>query len=281
MTRLIELASKDVTATINPSAGALLEQLQIHRRSLFTRPFVDSTPFAGWPSGGCPTLFPWAGRVWHEDRIGHFRWNDQIGEMPIHGNLYQESASVTRMGNDFAEFEMPHFRLGNLAKSPSCSIRIRYQLLSQGIRINLRVTAVTGTFPMAPGIHPFFAVSKNESWHCEINARLQHDVTARGLASLPMPTSQKEHDIFAPYMKSHIFSGMDSDRLTLANDEFSISIRSKPKNDVVVVYRSPHDHFFCLEPWQALPNAVANHSHLDLVAAGSMHEYEWEIERHR
>jgi galactose mutarotase-like enzyme len=277
MTEQLKISCGSTTATIVPSAGGLLAQVMVGQKNLFAPPFVQPTSFPGWPSGGCPILFPWAGRVWHKDVLGQFAWDGQIGEMPIHGNLYQTSTTVAAIGNDFVELQMPSFRLGNLKTSPEISMKIQYRIHHFQLQINLRLTGVSGSFPCAPGIHPFFALGNQKNWRCEIDAELEQDVTDRGLASLPMPTTTHRHDVYASKMQSRIFSELNTNTVSLANEAERIYVQSEPKADVVVVYRAPDSSFFCLEPWAALPNAVASQNGITLLHAGKTLDFQWTI----
>src|SRR4051812_40744715 len=93
---IIIKSSDGGTCTILPSRGGLITSWKIPHdngsREMLWMP--KSFPDTGWPNGGIPLMFPFAGRVWHQGKMGAYEVGDVVASMPLHGFLYLRSMTV-------------------------------------------------------------------------------------------------------------------------------------------------------------------------------------------
>src|SRR5690242_3062358 len=102
MAHAIQLHAGVASATILPARGALVTDLKLaakrqasgRARAVLWMPSDFNADESGWPGGGLPLCFPFAGRVFHEGRPFEYEIGGAVRPMAIHGFAYGMPWSV-------------------------------------------------------------------------------------------------------------------------------------------------------------------------------------------
>jgi galactose mutarotase-like enzyme len=291
----IHLSNKNAKATILPGRGGLLQSLILadkHGKSRETLyiPENFSEKESGWPGGGAPIMFPFAGRTFHEDRPFTYELGGKVYNMPLHGFSWakpwaavnQDSMSVTLLQEDDP---------GTREFFPfSWRQEATYSLLHDRIIIDYRVTnlgslaAAFTPMPVAVGIHPYFKLEhKDVEAHLVCDAKEALQVTPSGAAGKRSPHTAKgqELSLSNPIYRNLILTGLTMRQAglkTIPNDTMTMMTWSKDSPiQYVVLWRKDDDPFHCIEPWMGLPDAVSNGNGLKTLSKGETLALHFEI----
>lgn len=291
----IHLTNKKAKATILPGRGGLLQSLVLTDREGKARetlyiPENFSENESGWPGGGAPIMFPFAGRTFHDDRPFMYELNGQVYNMPLHGfswakpwrSVKQDAASVTLLQEDDS---------GTRELFPfSWRQEANYSLQPDKITIDYRVTnlgslaAAFAPMPVAVGIHPYFKLDSKDGdalLLCDANEALQ--VTPSGAAGKRSPHahSGEELKLSEPIYRNLILTGLTAKQAGLkAISTGAVTLLTWSKESpiqYVVLWRKDEEPFHCIEPWMGLPDAVSNGNGLKTLSKGETLAMQFEI----
>jgi galactose mutarotase-like enzyme len=273
-----------------PAAGAAVAEYSIGGTPVL-KPVARPLAAGAWTAGGMPFCFPFAGRVWHEGKTGRYQpartaEGNTVVEMPIHGfnsRLIWNVVSRTESSVTLDVEDTPETRAIYPWKFRA---RMEYRLQDEsGIGLHTVVSvncdgilpeAEGRPMPLAPGFHPYFA-AKHPGDKTDGAFSFAYDqvlipaletvaVTAEGNAG----ARKLAADFFGNAGKSGkdgitiplhderiynlIFSGLSGREARLGKLAISWSKDSPWRK--IVCWAKPTEHFFCLEPWYGLPDAV-------------------------
>lgn len=261
------------TCTIIPSRGGLITSWRVPckggSKELLWLP--SAIPSVGWPNGGIPLMFPFAGRVRQGETFGQYKIETFSGPMPIHGFLYDRTMEIVSV--------TPH----------SASLRRRYgcedlKTFPFAYAIDLTITLATGRLnlvatienqshvsipelgqgvkmPIAVGVHPFWNIQGEDPVKSTvlIPASWEHSVIngKSGPGGRRVPSNSLALE--SPILRSGIFSGIEADQTTLRLAS-GLTIRTtwspRSAGSIHVVWSDLREGYFCNEPWMAMPDAV-------------------------
>jgi galactose mutarotase-like enzyme len=272
-------------STLAIGANGLLQQWTYRHASgewpVFQPPDPRGSAIPHWPSGGCPVLFPWAGRCWWKDRLGDFSFDGRQGSTFIHGFAYRHPVSFADSTEDAVTLSL--HTDGNDAFFPwRQTTRISYQCKGAQLAIQIEThNQDNAPMPIAPGIHPFFALGKLADWQVSIPAQASFAVTERGLAGVETAVQINGMSCDQPALRSVILGQLRSDSATLncRRNGRRITVRwDSTKTHCVVLWVDGEAGYFCLEPWSALPDAVHHRLGLQVLAPGERATNRYEVE---
>ncbi len=238
--------------------------------SVLYPPYQQPSLIPDWPSGGCPILYPWAGRVWSDDQMGDFEFNGRKGHSAIHGYAYLRTQQLEHRTTDSLTFVLEgapdtSFPWRNLTK-------ITYTLSKRRLEIEISTCNLDQTaMPIAPGIHPFFDLGVASEWCVTIPAKKAYAVTDRGLAGQERSIIIEDRPCSDPELQSLILGELKSNSATLQHTLSGRTIDIEWVSDqskFVVLWVNSEAGYFCLEPWSGLPDAVHNGQGLQCLASG-------------
>jgi galactose mutarotase-like enzyme len=291
----IHLSNRNAKATILPGRGGLLQSLVLtdmrgNSREILYMPENFSEAESGWPGGGAPIMFPFAGRTFHQDRPFNYELGGQVYNMPLHGFSWakpwsavkQDAKSVTLLQEDGP---------GTRELFPfSWRQEATYSLEADRILIDYRVTnlgslaAAFAPMPVAVGIHPYFKLDAgggDRSLQCDANEALQ--VTPSGAAGKRSPhtTDCKEFNLSDPIYRNLILTGLTKRQAGFkAKESGEVAMITWSKDSpiqYVVLWRKDDEPFHCIEPWMGLPDAVSNGNGLKTLSKGETLAMHFEI----
>lgn len=282
----IHLLNKNAKATILPGRGGLLQSLvladkQGDSREILYMPEHFSETESGWPGGGAPIMFPFAGRTFHEDRPFNYELNGQVYNMPLHGFSWakpwsavkQNATSVTLLQEDgpgTREFFPFSWRQEATYTLETDRILIDYRVTSLG-----SLAAAFAPMPVAVGIHPYFKLDPKGGETillCDAQEALQ--VTPSGAAGKRSTHANdgKELNLSDPIYRNLILTGLTKRQAGLkAKGNGAVTLMTWSKDSpiqYVVLWRKDEEPFHCIEPWMGLPDAVSNGNGLKTLSKG-------------
>jgi galactose mutarotase-like enzyme len=325
----VQLKNQHASATLYPSRGGLLTDLFLEDSrgepvDIFWKAANILEEASGWPMGGMPFLFPFGGRVYHQDQPLRYGLADgREFHMPLHGFGYgvpwrrlessaPQAPTVTDdqprsgLGENSNPISLPprqvtlvledsptthvlfpfRFRvaltyelepsslsvkgeiqfLGPLEESPSGSHADR---VAQPQGENSSQTGAA--MPVAPGFHPFFKIplrhgGRFSECFLETQAETLLRVTPKGLAgkASAIEPSQRPHPLAERDFQNTILAGLKDPVVYLMDRDQKMSLEmgwsSQDPYKYLVLWTQPSEPvpaFFCVEPWTALPDALA------------------------
>lgn len=277
---------------ILPDAGGAIGAFAIDNIPVF-KPVALPLDNGAWPAGGMPFCFPFAGRVWHDGKVGKYQPagaspGNAVCEMPIHGFNAGTKWKVTGTKADTVTLETSDSEATRAIYPWKFHCRLKYAVRATGagsvtleVKVTIRCDALLPeaegrSMPVAPGFHPYFAArhpgEKSEGFfsfaydEAVFPALETVQVTSEGNAGARKLAS----DLFGDAAKSSkagisiplhqeslhnlIFSGLSGREARIGKISLAWSKNSPWQN--LVCWAKPAAHFFCLEPWHALPDAV-------------------------
>ncbi len=285
----ITLRNGPSTATILPGAGATLASLEVAGKPVLL-PLHGAVEPGAWPAGGMPVCFPFAGRVWHEGKLGAYlpgsmRENKQEKQrakphqMPLHGFGFSSSWEVESHSESEATLTLKDSIETQKLFPWRFTAQLKYSLQPTGIETSLNIRcdeilsgADGASMPVAPGFHPYFAarhpVDRCEGYfsfaydHLEVPALEAIAVTSEGNAGpkkratdlLPHGPAGIKAPLHDEKIHNLIFSGLSGRKIALGQIQLSWTKESPWRH--IVCWAKPEKHFFCVEPWYGLPDAV-------------------------
>ena len=318
----ITLENGQARAVILASAGATVASLDIGGTPVLMA--VRQPVAAGaWPAGGMPICFPFAGRVWHEGKLGsyvtgaslthgthgkEFTSSQQPSQplplpMPLHGFAFGSTWKIENQGNAEATLLLNDSRETQRIFPWRFTARIKYKLLPAALetQLSLRCDEILDAaqdmpMPVAPGLHPYFSakhpVEKCDGYfsfaydNLEVPALEAIAVTAEGNAGpkkfaadmLAAPTGASGLTVPLHNEVAHnlIFGGIAHRAVSIGKIRLSWTKESPWRH--LVCWAKPDQHFFCVEPWYGLPDAVHRKDGVIKLQAGASCVFDFKIE---
>ena len=274
------LTAGQARAVILPRRGALLTSLTFGNGEVLWLPPDFAEAQSGWPGGGIPVLFPFAGRVFHQGQAFLYDLDGTVRTMPIHGFAYAMPWSVdsktpskvrlTTRDTDATEALFPFaFELSLVAElSP--------QLLTMTLTATHRGTAApAGTalqaMPLACGFHPYFRIpgtADGASARLKLHAGTKIQVTPAGGAGKPAPfvvadAGSAGIPLSDPITTNVILADHSRRDAALFDEKSREGVTISWGDDKsplkhLVLWRKPGEGFQCVEPWMGLPDVLQN-----------------------
>jgi galactose mutarotase-like enzyme len=266
-----------------PERGGLLSSLILpfgaEARETLWLPADFQEKESGWPGGGAPLMFPFAGRTFHDDRPFFYELNGQVYNMPLHGFSWAKPWSVKESADNrllITQEDGPGTReLFPFAWRQECL----FELSPDQLQLSWHVTSLgdlTGAgqaMPVAAGIHPYFAIGPGTTrLVCDAPEAMQ--VTPAGAAGkrAPHQPAASDPDLAEPLYRNLILTGMKKREAGLYEQSsgrgISIAWDAASPVQYVVLWRKEQQPFHCIEPWMGLPDAVSNGSGLVRLQKG-------------
>lgn len=289
MTRIV-LKNKQAQAVVVPQRGGLLTDLKLEDIrgepiDILWKSADIHDDASGWPMGGIPFLFPFAGRVYDEDQPLTYRLGDQSYTMPLHGFSYGlpwTVGSVTGgsgLSGDPERDPVQQLTV-NLQDSAATHslfpfgfhLELTYGLAPQKLTVRAAITMTdvrdprSPLMPVAPGFHPFFkapirGAGRLSECFLEVAADTILRVTSQGLAGKSAPLGPGPHPISAVDFQNAILTGLEQPKAVLVDRDNRLAIEMGwPEESLfkhLVLWAREGQGFYCVEPWTTLPDALA------------------------
>lgn len=302
----VTLKNDGAEATILADRGALLSSLILAPQGgrpvelLYASPDFKRAE-SGWPGGGVPVMFPFAGRVFHQGMPFQYTCGAAVLNMPLHGFAYglpwkaeQTNAASVRLelqGSAKTYELFPYdFRLSlEYTLASPRELRVRMTAENLGVRAEAAQHGTPAEMPVAFGLHPYFKMPfgtelaadlDNDAFELETSAREQIAVTPAGGAgkASPYPGLGEEHGpkggvpLVKPLLRNLILAGHGKSEASLVHPKLAWKLKlGFGPADVfryVVLWAPEGAPFYCLEPWMGLPDAVATGAGLKQLGKG-------------
>lgn len=298
-TTTIELRHGRARATLIPERGGLLSSLVLKAPDGDALPLLWMPPDfvaseSGWPGGGLPICFPFAGRVFHDGQPFQYELAGAIRPMAIHGFAYGLPWSVKSAGNDAIELELTDSEATHKLYPFKYNLLARYELSETSLKVSISVRhdgAVNGagSMPVALGLHPYFVApwqgSELADYRLSTSATRQYRVTPSGGAGkgapFPSDAAETRGRLTEPVFGNLILGSMTKPEARLVDERRRTAIDVSWKNDgqigYVVLWTKPDQGFHCVEPWMGLPDAVNNGQGIRWLAAGESMTVAFEV----
>lgn len=302
---MIVLRHDSARAVLYPERGGLLAELQLEDDRgravpLLWLPETFDPKGSGWPGGGMPFLFPFAGRVFHEGQPLHYRLGDSILPMPKHGFAYSFPWEVT--ASDQRSLELTFSANASTIEffPYDFKVKARYMLSASALDLTIVVEHAdrpprTPPMPLAMGLHPYFRVpfrdgvrgsaSGVENLDLENFATEAIAVTPAGAAGSASEWSQERIAIEAAGMDNLILGNHRRPQAAIVDRESGLALAMQWEGPIhyLVLWCRRNEGFYCVEPWMGLPDAVTNQAGLEWLAPGSEMSlgFRWTLEPQR
>ena len=281
MAKAVTLTKDLASLAILPDRGGLLRKLTLVSSRgepveiLWAASDFDATG-SGWPMGGMPLLFPFAGRVFHEGQPLRYALGGEVRHMPLHGFAYGLPWEVLS--------ETPSSLTCRLTDSPGTHalypfgfvLETHYTLEAHSLEVKVEIESrgalepSLGAMPVAPGWHPFFRMPfrpLSRLSECVLETSAQHKVrvTQQGAAgkSAPFPedAAEKEPRLSDALYRNLILANHTSPsvRVQDRDSKLTLEIQWDPADAMryVVLWSREGEGFYCVEPWMGLPDPLA------------------------
>jgi galactose mutarotase-like enzyme len=293
-------------ARILPARGGLLTDLALRvggrRIDVLWTPDDLAEDGSGWPGGGLPVLFPFAGRVFHEGRPFQYELGGQVRSMPLHGFAYalpwevvSESPAAatlrTSAGARTAELYPFDFALTaryELARADALTVTLTVE--SRGLLPGVDAAGLEAAMPVALGVHPYFCMplpgGDRERCRLVTSARQSIAVTNAGGAGKAAPLARAPGGLplSTPLLASLILSQHAEPAASLVDDTagVAVTVRWSPAAEMpyVVLWTRAGEPFHCVEPWMGLPDAVSTGAGVRWLDPGQSLTVQVEITAH-
>lgn len=290
----IVLTAGKAQATLYPKRGGLLAQLQLAatdgtRQVLWGADDLDLTA-STWPLAGCPIMFPFAGRVWHQGELGKYKLGDTVRPMDLHGFAYQYAWQVEGLATDSCTLKLEDSTATHAQFPFHFSLKTSYQLSTNKLTLTIEAkhrgsvsSSPSMLMPLAIGIHPFFRVGADwQTYTFSADARRRLAVTKDGNAASTHQARQPNtlDPMTSVELRSTILSEIRTPQCKLLDaGGKGIQLSWSPAELInnIVLWSSPERGYFCMEPWMGLPDAP-HRSETKKIAAGDTLRLQFEIQ---
>ena len=270
-TKEIEIIYGSARCRINAARGGLVTSWVLPRagKQIEVVSPPNSSTTTGWPDGGIPLLFPFAGRVWDQSEVGFYRTNDGRFPMDMHGFLYDQelvpeilSAAKIRLTGSAT---MP-----TKAKYPwNWELEVVAELLnSSSLQLSIHVRHVgslESPMPIAMGVHPFWRHTFESTadpkripafrpaaqlFRQVEDGRAGREQVVSPTDSMPLTDPRLRSGIFSKLTKSFVEFDLPDQGSLISEWSQTSGIQH------LVLWSNPQAGYFCPEPWMGLPDAV-------------------------
>jgi galactose mutarotase-like enzyme len=277
--QVLALHNASSTALFAPQHGARLLTWRVDGQDIIHWP-----ENANWNSprkirGGNPILFPFIARHLVDGQLGW--WIDETGnkrEMPMHGfahsqpfsatvSDHQDQISMVLQDNDLTRQYYPY----------AFHLEVCYRLNDNELEVALRTTNRSErAMPYYPGHHFYFSLppTLRETSTIHLPPNRRHTFLPDGAISVPEHglTSYRFSD---PQIEDrmHILTSQQDVRMSTPalKREITITLQvpgSIPWYAVTTWAERADDHYYCVEPWTGLPNAIHHRQGLRWLPPG-------------
>jgi aldose 1-epimerase len=287
----VDLENGGARAKILPGRGGLLASLTLptgggERELLWLPPDFAAAPAvsSGWPGGGAPWLFPFAGRVFHGGQVGRYELprGGAVYDMPIHGFAYGSSWRIVTRSPHSLTLLLASGEASRQLYPFDFTLKATYDLTARAIRCGLQITAGEGNaapMPVAAGMHPYFRLADAgetalQHWNLDVEAAEEVRVTPTGAAgkATPLASGGARRRLDNPHFHNLILGKLRSPSAALHDERggAQTTLRAEPAAafNYFVLWSKPAAGFYCLEPWMGLPDAVNVGAGLKWLHAG-------------
>lgn len=261
-------------ATIHPERGALIADLKLIGRNGKAEPILwlpegfSQSPIEAWPGGGLPFLFPFAGRVWHNNEVLKYSVSGNVYDMPIHGfawgkawNVIAKTQTTVRLSLKSDDHSKKHNYPFDFEAVMTITLSARALQIAVDITHKTLAAKTREKMPVAIGWHPYFKIGENPQ--LSIHADTIYPVTSVGNAGDPQ--SIRDYLDPSPWkLPSNALGSLilgdltgEASRIDLGSSSLLISAGPEDVMQHVVTWTNQPKEFFCVEPWMSLPDAVA------------------------
>lgn len=308
MTKIL-LKNKQAQAIVMPLRGGLLTDLKLEDTrnepvDILWKSADIHDDASGWPMGGIPFLFPFAGRVYNDEQPLSYKLGEQTYHMPLHGFAYGLPWSTQADGLDPTHGDPyrdpPQQVTLTLQDTPATlslfpfkfNLTLTYILSPQ--KLTVRATAQmtqamdpqAPLMPAAPGFHPFLktpirGVGRPSECFLETSAQSILRVTSQGLAGKSSPLGPGPHCITDVDLQSGILTGFQDPKTTLVDRDNRLAIElswlEESGFNHMVLWTREGQGFYCVEPWTTLPDALAPGHGIQWLAPGQVLSLEFSL----
>jgi len=277
----LTLRCQDASLELLPERGGLLRSLALVGRpggatQLLWLPGDFSEDESGWPGGGLPVLFPFAGRVFHEGLPLQYALRDHVRSMPLHGFAYGLPWTVTAATASTAELQLTATDGTRELYPFNFVLTARYELTPDRLKLRLTAknlgatTGLTAPMPVAMGLHPYFRVplatpSSRAACVLETTATRKIRVTPTGAAgkaaAFPETLEEAAGRLSESVFANLILGDFQRPQARIVDHEDGLAVTLDWDPEVVhyvVLWNQEGQGFHCVEPWMGLPDAIAN-----------------------
>ena len=266
----IKLENSGATAHVCLGRGGLIRELSLIDQSshgesklkklkqiLWMPPDFKETG-SGWPGGGCPVLFPFAGRVWNQEKI-EGKWNYEEVEypMPIHGFAYSRPMQIINQSTNKLHIGLESDPVSRSLYPFDFSLELTYRLERNALEVGFSIFngEKKSDLPVALGFHPYFKIGSQEGAKVELGAKTRYRVHTNGDVSRPEHFEDEVYSCLNDKIQNAIFADFDRAASLDFGDGTVLKIEQSSEFPFRTVWSPPNSEFYCLEPWMALPNA--------------------------
>lgn len=280
-------------ATLLPERGGLLSSLSIKSPDGMTRDMLWLSPHcdpreSGWPAGGMPLMFPFAGRVFHGLTPFQYELAGKIWQMPLHGFAYAHKWRVIAVDDRTAVLSLHTSDASRQLFPFDFEVKVTYRLNDTSMFVEAEVTChgahsqLAPRMPIAIGWHPYFNLptingTVDATARLLTSAQIQFPVTAVGGAgkprTFPDPTSHDHQVLQAAHLSNLILGDLESDHalIEFPASGYSIDLGWDQSYRYLVLWTQSGQGFHCVEPWMGLPDALNNGAGLRWLAPSESH----------
>jgi galactose mutarotase-like enzyme len=272
-------AAGTATAKILPQRGGLLTSLRLccdgeASELLWMTPDLIETE-SGWPGGGMPIMFPFAGRVFAEGQPFRYDLKGKTYNMPLHGFAYALPWELSRQSASEAVLRLVS-NAGTETLYPfAFNVTAHYRLEAARLNLTLGVENLSpdgAEMPVALGLHPYFRMpfAGGDKARCRLatTARTKIAVSNAGGAGKATPlldatlvAPDGRLPLTTPLLGNLILGDHQRPDASLVDEAADRAIRVGWDHPAlvpyVVLWTREGESFHCLEPWMGLPDAVS------------------------
>lgn len=278
----IQLSADGAAATIFPGRGGLVSRLRFTDTGgspveALWMPNDFTAAESGWPGGGIPLLFPFAGRVFHEGQACQYALDGTVRHMPIHGFAYGMPWTVVEASGTAATLRLVDTAATQQLYPFSFELIANIGLAANALAIDLtaRNAGSNGKMPVALGLHPYLRLPSGRDLagqRLTVHAATYIAVTnagAAGKASAQAPAA-RDVPLTTPFTANAILGDHEKAEASLIDDSSrtSLTLHWEGAYQYLVLWRKDGEAFQCVEPWMGLPDAVSTGSGATWLAPG-------------
>lgn len=292
----LSLQKDGASCTIRPDLGgrawdlALCSPTDQEAQPVLWNPGIKaaSQGLDAWWHGGCPLLFPFAGRVLTPERSGQYAWQGQRFPMPLHGFGPRQEFAVVEQTQQRAVVRLEDSGNSSAYYPAKFCLTLDWQLHGDHLRCDGTITNRSPEpMPLALGWHPYFHTgigSKVKATGFELGTIIleggkRHFVTEQGLAAIGVPMPDEIKRMEQSSWRNTICSAVPTNQVVM-NFKHTAPLHMSwgpPADFQHLVLWSDQPAFYCAEPWMGLPNAIENGQGLKTLAGHESWQFWLEI----
>jgi galactose mutarotase-like enzyme len=285
---VIELQKGSSRALVSPAHGARLLSWSVGDWEVVRWPANADWSKPQKVRGGNPVLFPFIARSFQDNTIGFWKSSDGVVRpAPMHGFARDSAFSIVSAGDSSVEMRLEANDTTRAVYPFDFRFEVGMRLGDDSLEVVYRVTN-TGKEPLpwSAGHHFYFGIPASEraDWQLELPCRhwASQDFST-GEIQLREPSADRDA-LSNPAWIDRLHVEPDLNQICLAHAASGRTISFKDTSPqsgswhcATTWTEKPDSDFFCVEPWSALPNAVANGLGLQTTPPGESLEISCQI----